>query len=75
MIALQSPSGARNVQERIRAVHRSCCFDIPSRDRRLGIGDIRRMVASPYPYILTYRVGDQEIIIRTVRHAERRPPA
>lgn len=34
---------------------------------------IRRVVVSGYPYILTYRIGDNEIVIRSVRHAARRP--
>jgi len=33
------------------------------------------MVISPYPYVLTYRVGEGEIVIRTVRHGARKPLA
>ena len=71
-IALQSPSGARNVQERIRAVIQ-LLLRHPFAGQATGHRDIRRMVVSPYPYILTYRGGDQEIVIRTVRHGARRP--
>ncbi len=34
---------------------------------------IRRILVSPYPYALTYRVGDGEIIIRSIRHTAGRP--
>ena len=34
---------------------------------------VRRIVASPYPYIVTYRIGNDKIIIRSVRHSARRP--
>ena len=34
---------------------------------------IRRIVVSPYPYIMTYRVGADEVIVRTIRHTARRP--
>ncbi|WP_239681557.1 type II toxin-antitoxin system RelE/ParE family toxin [Methylorubrum thiocyanatum] len=34
---------------------------------------VRRIVASPHPYVLTYRIRNDEIIIRSVRHTARRP--
>ena len=34
---------------------------------------IRRLVVSPYPYVLTYRVAYDEVVIRSVRHTARRP--
>ncbi len=71
-IALHSPSGARNVQSRIRAVTH-LLQQYPFAGQATGRGNIRRMVVSPYPYILTYRIGDGEIVIRTLRHAARRP--
>jgi plasmid stabilization system protein ParE len=36
---------------------------------------LRRIVASPYTYIIVYSVTDEEIIIHTVRHTARRPLA
>lgn len=35
--------------------------------------NIRRIVAHPYPYAITYSIGKDEIIIRSVRHTARRP--
>ncbi len=34
---------------------------------------IRRMLTSPYPYLVFYEVTDTEIIIHAVRHAARDP--
>jgi plasmid stabilization system protein ParE len=34
---------------------------------------IRRIVALPYPYAITDRIGDGEIIIGSVRHTAGRP--
>jgi len=33
----------------------------------------RRMVASPYPYAIFYRVHEDEVIIQRIRHTARRP--
>lgn len=71
-IADHHPIGARNVQERIREV----CYlllDHPYAGRETGRRNIRRIVISPYPYLLTYRVGVNEVVIRTIRHTSRRP--
>ncbi|MGC5780013.1 type II toxin-antitoxin system RelE/ParE family toxin [Methylobacterium sp. NFXW15] len=66
------PIGARNVQERIREV----CYlllDHPFMGLKTERRNIRRIVISPYPYLLTYRVGTSEVVIRTIRHTSRRP--
>lgn len=34
---------------------------------------IRRLIATPYPYLVFYEVGADEIIIHAVRHAARDP--
>ena len=71
-IATQSPGGARNVQARIQAVMQ-LLLQYPYIGRATGRPGIRRVVVWPYPYLLTYRVGNVEIVIRTVRHGARRP--
>jgi plasmid stabilization system protein ParE len=35
--------------------------------------NFRRIVASPYPYVIFYRADATEIVIHGVRHAARRP--
>jgi plasmid stabilization system protein ParE len=34
---------------------------------------IRRMVTSPYPYLIFYEITDDEVIIHAVRHGARDP--
>jgi plasmid stabilization system protein ParE len=34
---------------------------------------LRRMVASPYPYLIFYEVAEDEIVIHGLRHAALRP--
>ena len=73
-IALHHPPGAQNVQERIKAAM-NLLLRHPYAGQATGRRNIRRIVVSPYPYVLTYRVGDGEIVIRGVRHTSRRPTA
>lgn len=35
--------------------------------------DIRRLVATPYPYLIFYRVKGETVIILHIRHGRRRP--
>ncbi len=74
-IAEHSPQGAQSVQARIQATV-TLLAQFPyagnATGRRSGT---RRIVASPYPYLIFYRVTEDEIIIDSVRHAARRPLA
>lgn len=71
-IAAHSPQGARRVQSRIHVI-----IDLLSIYPKIGTRTddptIRRMVASPYPYLVFYEVTDAEVIIHAVRHAARDP--
>lgn len=71
-IAQHSPSGASNDHARIRDLTQ-LLLQYPYAGQATERPGIRRVVASPYPYIVTYRVGDGEVVIRTVRHGARRP--
>jgi toxin ParE1/3/4 len=71
-IARQSPQGARRVQARIQAV-----IDLlllrPHIGRRTNDPTVRRIAATPYPYLIFYEVTADEVIIHAVRHASRNP--
>ena len=71
-IAQHRPSGAHNVQACIRASMR-LLLQYPHAGQATERPFVRRLVVSPYPYVLTHRVTDDEIVIRTVRHTGRRP--
>jgi toxin ParE1/3/4 len=71
-IANRSPGGAIRVQARIKAV-----TELLLRHPRIGAQtqdpSIRRIAASPYPYLVFYEVADGEIIVHAVRHGARDP--
>jgi plasmid stabilization system protein ParE len=66
-----SPAGALSVRRRIRDVvellERHPHAGQPMRRRGL-----RRLVITPYPYLLFYRTTSHEIVILSLRHAARR---
>jgi toxin ParE1/3/4 len=71
-IAVQSPEGAKRVHSRIRSI-----IDILSLHPFIGVKTddpiVRRLVTTPYPYVVFYEVGGDEIIVHAVRHAARKP--
>jgi plasmid stabilization system protein ParE len=79
-IAIHSPQGARHVQVRIQVII-DLLLTRPHIGSRTDDPAIRRMVASPYPYLIFYEVTETEfyevteteIIIHAVRHAVRDP--
>lgn len=68
----RSPQGARHVQARIQAII-NLLLQYPHAGQPTSNGRLRRVVASPYPYLIFYQVADDEIIIHAVRHASRGP--
>jgi toxin ParE1/3/4 len=71
-IAADSPQGARRVQARIQAVT-DLLLQHPHIGRRTNDPAIRRMMTTPYPYLVFYEATRTEIIIHAVRHAARDP--
>ena len=71
-IKARSPQGARRVQARIRVII-DLLLRHPHAGQLTSKGRLRRMVASPYPYLIFYQVTDDEIVIHGVRHDARRP--
>ena len=71
-IAERSPRGAKRVQARIQIIIH-LLLQHPSAGQRTSKGRLRRIVASPYPYLIFYRATEDEIVIHGVRHAARRP--
>jgi len=71
-IAAHSPQGAKRVQARIQAL-----IDLLLLHPRIGTRTdnpvIRRLVMSPYPYVVFYEATESEIIIHAVRHLARNP--
>ena len=42
--------------------------------RKTSIAGVRRVYLTPYPYLIDYYVGDDEIVIQRFRHTARKPP-
>ena len=71
-IAAHSPGSARRIQARIRALADLLVLR-PYIGRRTNDPAIRRIPATPYPYVVFYEITETEIIIHAVRHAARDP--
>ena len=69
-IAARSPSSAHRVQARIKAVI-DLLLQHPHIGRRTDDPAIRRMTATPYPYLIFYEATETEIIIHAIRHGAR----
>ena len=71
-IAERSPQSARQLQARIQAVI-NLILQYPSAGQLTSKGRLRRVVASPYPYVIFYAVAEDELVIHGVRHSARHP--
>jgi plasmid stabilization system protein ParE len=71
-IEARSPQGAENVKKRLKAVI-ELLADYPESGRATNKGDLRRLVANPFPYVIFYRMDAGGIVILGVRHAARKP--
>ena len=68
----RSPVGARHMQARIKAIT-DLLLQHPNAGQLTSNGRVRRMVTSPYPYLIFYEVTEDHIVIHGLRHAARRP--
>ena len=71
-IAVSSPQGAGRVQARIQVLT-ELLLRHPKSGQRTSLRGMRRISATPYPYLIYYETTDQEIVIVGVRHAARDP--
>ena len=73
-VAARSPQGAANVEARLRAM--VTLLQLQSFvGRKTSISRVRRVFLTPYPYLIDYYVGDDEIVIQRFRHTARKPLA
>ncbi|MBE7202120.1 MAG: type II toxin-antitoxin system RelE/ParE family toxin [Parafilimonas terrae] len=71
-IATHHPQGAKNVNDRLRSVMH-VLVEHPYAGRVTARPPIRRIVALPYPYAITYTVAEDKIIVLGIRHTSPRP--
>jgi toxin ParE1/3/4 len=69
-IAARSPQGAKRVQARIQSII-DLLLLYPFVGARTDDPTMRRLPASPYPFLVFYEVTETEIIVHAVRHAAR----
>lgn len=67
-IAQESPLGARRVRERMQNIT-TLLIEHPYIGHQTDVAGIRRMLVSPYPYFVFYRVTEDAVIVQRVRHA------
>jgi plasmid stabilization system protein ParE len=70
-IEVRSSLGANRVRARIQTVI-NLLLRHPYVGQLTSKGRLRRIVASPYPYVIFYRATKDEIVIHGVRHGARR---
>jgi toxin ParE1/3/4 len=68
----RSPSSAVNVLAAIKSTIDTLRF-FPQIGRRVDAVGHRRLSVPRYPYIVFYRIAEDELLILHIRHASRRP--
>jgi toxin ParE1/3/4 len=71
-VALEAPQGAQNIGGRIRAVL-ALILEHPFAGQATSRMGVRRVLVTPYPYVIYYRVKAEEILVTRFRHTSRRP--
>jgi toxin ParE1/3/4 len=69
-VAARSPQGARRIRARIEAMG-ALLQEHPFAGHRTSNPRVRRIVVTPYPYLLDYHATASEIVILRFRHAAR----
>ena len=72
-IAARSPQVAAGMRARILATA-ALLQDHPHAAQATTRPNTRRVILTPFPYVLFYRVAVDEVVILRLRHSARRPP-
>ena len=71
-IADRSVQGADRVKLRIQKTL-NLLVEHPFSGKATSHPDLRRIVATPYPYLIFYRIDAEDVVIIGIRHAARHP--
>jgi plasmid stabilization system protein ParE len=71
-ISSHSPQGAGRVQARIKTII-DLLLEHPNAGQRTNLSSMRRIVVTPYPYLIFYEHSADDVVIIGVRHAARDP--
>lgn len=72
LTSARSPQGARRLRARIETIT-ELLQGHPLAGRETSNPLVRRIVVTPYPYLIDYRLTASEVIILRFRHAARAP--
>lgn len=70
-IARENPAAAARVIARIEGLIGQLA-EVPEFGEAAGIAGIRKLVATPFPYLIFYEVAADEIVVHHIRHGSRR---
>ena len=70
-IEAESPQGANRLRERIQNLF-LLLAQHPYAGQATDLPGVRRLSASPYPYLIFYRVTGDEVIVQRLRYTSRR---
>ena len=71
-VAAWSPTGAHRIQQRIRTLI-ELLPDFPHSGQQTSVERLRRLVVTPFPYVIFYRTDTDDIVIISLRHTAREP--
>jgi len=71
-VAERSPTGARRLGQRIKTLI-ELLPDFPHSGQQTSIERLRRLVVTPFPYVIFYRTDAEDIVIVSLRHTAREP--
>jgi toxin ParE1/3/4 len=71
-IEAESLQGANRLRERLRTLF-LLLEQHPYAGQATDLPGVRRLIVSPYPYLIFYRVTGEEVIVQRMRHTSRRP--
>lgn len=71
-VSKHSSSGSRNIRRRIRGLLEFLKRN-PLAGQQTDVSGLRRIVATPYPYIIFYRPSTTQILVIAVQHGARDP--
>jgi toxin ParE1/3/4 len=70
-LAERSPKGAASVRDRLVELV-TLLEGHPHAGRLTTRTGVRRLAATPYPYLIDYRVAEAEVVVLRLRHGARR---
>ena len=71
-VAERSPSGAAKIEARVRAILTLVQVQ-PHAGVKTRLPGVRRIFLTPYPYLIDYHAGEDEIVVLRFRHTSRNP--